>query len=118
MFYYNYVTICNKKGISPSAAAERMGFHRSDVTRWGKGVTPRRATLQRIADFFDVPVSALTGEEDAEYNTKGKKPSEEELKAAFFEGADDLSQEDLDALWDDARDYIQYKIQQRRHKND
>lgn len=66
MFYYEYVNLCNKRNMSPSAVAEEMGFHRSDVTRWSKGSQPRQATLQKIADYFGVSVSELTGEEQKE----------------------------------------------------
>jgi len=38
----------------------------------------------------------------------------EHIKAAFFEGAEDLSKEEMDMLWDDARDYMRYKLEQRR----
>ena len=64
MFYYNYVNLCNKKGVSPSAAAEDMGFKRSVVTRWSKGTQPRTATLQKIATYFDVSVDVLTEEKE------------------------------------------------------
>ena len=40
--------------------------------------------------------------------------SEDDIKAAFFEGADDLTKEEMDALWADARDYMRYKLEQRR----
>lgn len=64
MFYYNYVDQCNKIGMSPSAAAEAMGFQRSVVTRWSKGTEPRRATLQKVADFFGCSVEDLTVENE------------------------------------------------------
>lgn len=72
MFYYKYVNLCNKRNISPSAAAEEMGFHRSDVTRWSKGSQPRQATIQKVADYFGVSVSALLSEEKA-YTHKSER---------------------------------------------
>ena len=42
--------------------------------------------------------------------------SEASLKAAFFEGGEDLTREEMDELWEDAKDYIQYKLTQRRRK--
>ena len=60
MFYDKYVALCAKRRISPSAAAEEMGLERSNVTRWSKGVEPRRATLERVATYFGIPVSVLT----------------------------------------------------------
>lgn len=40
--------------------------------------------------------------------------SEDDIKAAFFEGAEDLTKEEMDALWADAQDYMRYKLEQRR----
>lgn len=40
--------------------------------------------------------------------------SEDDIKAAFFEGTEDLTKEEMDALWEDARDYMRYKLEQRR----
>lgn len=63
----------------------------------------------------------LTGEGSKK---RGSRPSvsesdtvsEDALKAAFFEGGEDLTQEEMDELWEDAKDYIQYKLDQRRRK--
>ena len=40
--------------------------------------------------------------------------SEDTIKAAFFEGGQDLTPAEMDELWEDAKDYIQYKLDQRR----
>lgn len=42
--------------------------------------------------------------------------SEDTIKAAFFEGGQDLTPAEMDVLWEDAKDYIQYKLDQRRRK--
>jgi transcriptional regulator with XRE-family HTH domain len=62
VFFYKFVDLCNAVGKSPSSVAEEMGYQRSVVTRWSKGTSPRQATLQRIADYFGVPVSDLTAD--------------------------------------------------------
>lgn len=64
MFYNTFVDLCNKKGMSPSAAAEDMGYQRSVVTRWSKGTAPRQATLQRIANYFGVSIEELKGQKE------------------------------------------------------
>lgn len=64
MFYNKFVNLCNKKGISPSAAAEEMGYQRSVVTRWSKGTEPREATLQKVADYFGVDADSLRGNKE------------------------------------------------------
>ena len=42
--------------------------------------------------------------------------SEDTIKAAFFEGGQDLTPAEMDERWEDAKDYIQYKLDQRRRK--
>lgn len=66
MFYLNFVRLCNGIAKSPSAVAEEMGFQRSVVTRWSKGSVPRKATIEKIADYFGVSSAELTGEEQKE----------------------------------------------------
>lgn len=66
MFYDNFIRLCAKENISPSAAAEEMGFYRSVVTRWGKGGNVRKATLERVANYFGVTVDDLIGDDSAQ----------------------------------------------------
>ena len=66
MFYDNFIRLCAKENISPSAAAEEMGFYRSVVTRWGKGGNVRKATLERVANYFGVTVADLIGNDSAQ----------------------------------------------------
>ena len=66
MFYDKFIAQCNNINKSPSAAAEDMGFHRSEVSRWAKGVKPRRATLLKMAAYFGCDISELSGEEKKE----------------------------------------------------
>ena len=84
LFYNNYVSLCNKIGKSPSAAAEEMGYQRSVVTRWSKGTDPRQATLQKVADYFGITVAELTAE-------KEKSPAPE--GAELIPGYSDLTEE-------------------------
>lgn len=85
MFYTNFVKLCNRKGIAPTAAAVEMGFHRSDATRWSKGAEPRRTTLEKVADYFGVSVDYLLN-------------GEKENPASVADGVDDLDVEALDIM--------------------
>ncbi len=78
MFYLNFVRLCNGIAKSPSAVAEEMGFQRSVVTRWRKGSVPRKATIEKIADYFGVPAEELTGEDQKE---KPSTPEDAEREA-------------------------------------
>ena len=76
MFFTNFVEQCNKANLSPSAAAEAMGFQRSVVTRWSKGADPRAATLQKIADFFGCSVDELKKEKPTIVSDDGLSESQ------------------------------------------
>lgn len=78
LFYENFILLCNRDGVSPSFVAERIGLNRSIVTRWSNGSVPRHATLQRLADYFNVTVSALTSEDikkDLSLSTEALDPA-------------------------------------------
>lgn len=85
MFYLNFVRLCNKIGKSPSAVAEEMGFQRSVVTRWSNGSVPRKATIEKIATFFNVPSEELTGEEQKEKPAPGEGSGLDVEAKAFAE---------------------------------
>ena len=90
MFYYNFVNLCNKAGISPSAAAEEMGYQRSVVTRWSKGTEPRQATLQKVADYFGISVSDLISEQ--------KETPTLRMESEPFDGYSDLTAEEIEKV--------------------
>lgn len=122
MFYDNFIKACTMRGISPSIAAEEIGFDRSAVTGWKKGSKPKDTTVRKIADYFGISPEELTGSTGpAQHNVPAvPQPgaiSEDDIKAAFFNGADpSLTKEEQDAMWDDAREYMWFKLEQRRRQ--
>ena len=82
MFYNKFVQLCQRDGISPSKAASLIGFNRSSVSMWkAQGYTPRREILVKIANYFNVSVDYLLGEEDKEKKTTDNDGLSEEEKA-------------------------------------
>lgn len=71
MFYDIYVDLCKQKGISLSKAAETIGLSRTSVVKWKNGTVPSGATLNALAQFFDISVDYLLGNEQKE-NPSGK----------------------------------------------
>lgn len=61
MFWNNFVTLCNGKGISPNCACAELGFSTAIATKWKNGAVPRDTTLKKIADYFNVSVDYLLG---------------------------------------------------------
>lgn len=59
MFWENFVLLCNKKNISPSAACTDLGFSTTMASKWKDGAKPRSTTLSKIADYFGVTVDEL-----------------------------------------------------------
>lgn len=85
---------------------------------------PTPANVLKLSDYFGVSPEDLTGSTSS---AKKKSPadvsnsdtqSEGQLMAAFFEGGKDLSEDEMAALWQDAKDYIQWKLSQRRKAKD
>lgn len=81
MFYNKFVQLCQENGISPSKAATLIGFNRSSVSMWkAQGYTPRREILVKIANYFNVSVDYLLGEEDKNKKTTDNDGLSEEEK--------------------------------------
>lgn len=111
MFYLNFVRLCNRIGKSPSAVAEEMGFQRSVVTRWSNGSVPRKATIEKIATFFNVPSEELTGE--SEQKEKPTPSEESGLDAAFNAVLDQLTEQELA----DVLQYAKFKVASRKENS-
>lgn len=63
MFKKIFIDLCNKKGVAPSAVCMQLGLSNATYSKWTDESIPRRATLQRIADYFGVTVDYLLGKE-------------------------------------------------------
>ncbi len=80
--------------------------------------------LEAIADYFNVDMDYLTGRSDVERQysfdpatgAATRPVSDEDIKAAFWGGERDLSQEEIDALWAETKDYIAFRTAQRKKK--
>ena len=122
MFYDNFIKACNSIGKTPSAVLLEIGLGKSANTRWKRGEMPTGATLHKIADDFGISPEELTGSTGPAQQNVPAVPqpgaiSEDDIKAAFFNGADPaLTKEEQDAMWDDAREYMRFKLEQRRRQ--
>lgn len=112
--------LVDKQFEEQKAFASAIGESPSKVSQWRMGITKSYTKkLSTIAEVLNTTTEyLLTGD-----GPKTKAPTSESgegavkpehIRAAFFEGAEDLSKEEMDELWDDARDYMRYKLEQRR----
>ncbi len=104
---------------SQQSFADAFGVAQSTVGGWEAGKRePNYSTTLRLAKFFGVSIDYLLGgaeQKDSPAPEGERVVRDEEIRAAFFGGADDdLTEEEMDAMWHDAKDYIQYKLEQRR----
>ena len=125
MFYDRFVELCTRKGVKPGRACTEMGVSRGLAAKWkatGAG-KPSAEVLEKMSAYFGLTINEiLSGEETEKTPTpEGRRIDDGEIMAAFFRGADPtLTEEEMGALWEDARSYMEYKLAQRskRGKNE
>ena len=63
--YDRFLKLLKEKNLTASKVAKATGINRSTFTHWKNGdFTPKVKTLQKIADYFKVPVSYFYGEDE------------------------------------------------------
>lgn len=91
-FYDSFVGLCNKAGKSPSKVALEIGISKSIVSRWKAGGGATDATARKVADYFGVPVSEITGKPE-------RQPLVVPIGKPLFTGDEELlSAETLESL--------------------
>jgi transcriptional regulator with XRE-family HTH domain len=106
MFYEIYCELCNKRGLTPSGAAAKIGFNRASVTMWkNTGKAPKQELLVKIADFFDVTTDYLLGKGDenekAPTDSGERSVSDDDIKFALFGGDGEIT----DAMYQEVKEF-------------
>ena len=110
---------------SQQAFADAFGVAQSTVGGWEAGKRePNYATTHKLANFFHVSVDYLLGQTDQKdmastqtpTPTTGPSSSRENLQAAFWGGEKDLSQEDLDDMWNDVERFAAFLAEKKRQE--
>lgn len=106
---------------SQSDLAKELFVNQTAVSQWERGVTtPSPPILVKLANLYGVTTDYLLGTTDsseisAPTVSDSGTISEDDIKAAFFNGADpSLTPEEYDAMWEDAKEYFRFKIAQRK----
>ena len=63
VFYKHYLALCAAKKVSPSGAAKAIGVSNAAASGWKKGKVPSDVTLEKLANYFGVPVSRFFDEQ-------------------------------------------------------
>ena len=95
--------------------AKDLDIHPTTVANWLAGKAPRKKTLALLAEYFGVSTDYLLGNEQKEKPaTDGQAINEEALKLALFGGNTDVT----DAMWEEAKNYIQYIKEREKSKRE
>lgn len=112
-----------EKGISKRDFYRDCGITSASYSLWNTGkTTPRMKNLEVIANYLETTTDYLLtglGEKEKAPTQGGEREIDDrQMKAAFLGGlANGLSDEEIDEYWDDARDYIGFKIQQKKNRS-
>ena len=113
--------LVDKKFNEQQEFAALLGVDPTLPSRWrNRKSTSYQRRLPQIAEALGTTTEyLLTGNGPKKKTAPAKRSesdaiSDDDIKAAFFEGAEDLPKEELDALWAGARVYMRYNLEQRR----
>lgn len=110
IFQKRFRELLEERRLSQKEIAEICNVSTSTVSTWFKGINiPRMDKIERLANYFGLPKSYFIEENPV------SAVSPDDIKAAFFNGVDPtLTQEEIDAMWEDARAFLQFKLEQRK----
>lgn len=109
--YKNMTVLCKAAGVPRSTMSELNNGRSKDLSK---------PNAQKFADILVVTLDEVYGEETKKAPTQDgeREIDDRQMKAAFLGGlANGLSDEEIDEYWDDARDYIGFKIQQKKNRS-
>ena len=110
-----------EKGISKRDFYRDCGITSASYSLWNTGkTTPRMKNLEVIANYLETTTDYLLtglGEKEKAPTQEGEREIDDrQMKAAFLGGLAN-GDEEIDEYWDDARDYIGFKIQQKKNRS-
>ena len=97
--YEVFEQLLQKNGVTPYKVAKEAGVTQTALSNWKSGrSTPTTKTLQKIADYFDVPLTYFLTE-TTEVPAKGKTPkltskNERDIEKALKETLEQLNSQD------------------------
>lgn len=116
---YNRIeTLCNEANTNITEMCRSSGAPRGSLTdlKMGRTSTLTTNTLSKIASYFGVSVDYLLGTESEQphVSENARQIADADIKAAFWGGEKDLAPEEVEELWQDVKDYVKFKTEQKR----
>lgn len=106
-------------GLTQLELAKILQVSNSTLSQYESGArVPSDEMKATIADYFNVSLDYLYGRTNQKHISS--ENSKEDLQAAFWGGEKDLSQEELDAMWNDVERFAAFLAEKKRQekKND
>ena len=107
--------------------ADALFVNQTAVSQWERGVTvPSSQMLFKLSELYGESIDYILGVDDKTNEppfeviepSTGTPTPQEALQAAFWGGEKDLTQEDLDAMWDDVERFAAFVAQKRREEKE
>lgn len=115
-------SLADEKYAEQREFARALGVPPSVVSAWRRRKSASfNKRLPEIAELLGTTVEYLLTGKEQEAPPGGGPASKADMQAAFWGGDRDLSQEDMDAMWDDVERFAQFladKKRQERMKGD
>lgn len=106
--YTRLTRLLERKGSNPFQLAKATGLHSGFITdlKMGRQKSISSTKAAKVAEYLGVSVDYLL------YGKESEAPpimSDDDLKAAFFGGESNLTQDEIDQLWKETKDFITFK---------
>lgn len=94
-------------GYSQEQLGKLLGVQRAAVQKWECGAVQnlKRETIKKLSEIFNVPASSFID------NELSPKPTDEDIKFALFDGADNIT----DEMYEEVKRFAEY-VKQRENK--
>ena len=82
MFKENFIKYCNRINVPPTVVCQQIGLSAAAFSKWNDNSVPRRATLQKFADYFEVTIDELLSDDPVKFLQKEKSANDDEFDEA------------------------------------
>ena len=96
-FMNNFVSLCESKGVAPTAVLVALGMSKGNYAAWKEGRIPKIQQLQKIADYFNVSVDYLLGNKTEKAATLSDDGYSEKKKS-LLKAVEQMTEEQAAAL--------------------
>lgn len=110
----NIEAACEAKGEKVTPACRNAGVGHSFVQHIKNGQVPSVEKLSQLAAYLGVTTSELLGEDPPNGSgSQRRQVDDEDIKAAFWGGMDNLSPAEIESLWAQVKKYKDFLTEEK-----